>query len=221
LRDQAREPFRIAGLDGALFPNVQAIFGFEDIRVHDPMANERYVNLLRTTNGYTDKGYYSKFNDADTPLLDVLNVRYVVTDGGYTMRDRERYALVYDGKDGRLWENRHVRPRFYSSDATVKIMKARGDAYELDIEARRETIVESSIARYPGWRIDPPFKRLTVHGALLAFVVPKGHSHVHVRYVPRTFWFGTAISLLSLGALIPLRRRMATLRGSSRLTEDS
>ncbi len=221
LRDEAREPFRIAGLGGAFFPNVQAMFGFEDVRVHDPMANERYVQMLRTTSGYTAKEYYAKFNDPDTPLLDVLNVRYMVTDPGYAMHDQDRYALIYDGHDGRLWQNRHVRPRFFSGDATVKIMESRGDAYELDVEARREAIVESSIARYPGWRIDPPFKRLTVHGALLAFVVPKGHSHVHVRYVPRTFWFGTAISLLSLGALIPLRRRMATLRGSSQCTEDS
>ena len=221
LRDKAREPFRIAGLGGAFFPNTQAMFGFEDIRVHDPMANERYVQLLRTTAGYTAKEYYPKFNDPDTPLLDVLNVRYVVTDPGYAMRDLGRYALIYDGPDGRLWENRHVRSRFFSGDATVKIIESRGDAYELDIEAKRETIVESSVERYPGWRIDPPFKRLTVHDALLAFVVPKGHSHVHVRYVPRSFWLGTAISLLSLGALIPLGRRMATVRGPSQRTEDS
>ena len=221
LRDEAREPFRIAGLGGAFFPNTQAMFGFEDIRVHDPMANERYVQLLRTTAGYTAKEYYPKFNDPDTPLLDVLNVRYVVTDPGYAMHDQDRYALIYDGYDGRLWENRHVRSRFFSGDATVKIIQSRGDAYELDIEAKRETIVESSVERYPGWRIDPPFKRLTVHDALLAFVVPKGHSHVHVRYVPRAFWLGTAISLLSLGALIPLGRRMATVRGPSQRTEDS
>jgi hypothetical protein len=221
LRDEAREPFRVTGVGGAFFPNSQAMFGFEDIRVHDPMANERYVQLLRTTNGYTSEEYYAKFNDPDTTLIDVLNVTYMITDPGYAMRDQERYGLIYDGSDGRIWENRHVRQRFFSDDAKVKIVESRGDTYELEIDARRETIVESSIARYPGWRIDPPLKRLTVHDALLAFVVPKGHSNVRVRYVPRTFWLGTAISLLGVVALIPIRRRIDTIRELLQPAEDS
>src|SRR5688572_24047448 len=36
-------PFRILGTGGMLYPNVGAMYGFEDVRVHDPMADARYV----------------------------------------------------------------------------------------------------------------------------------------------------------------------------------
>ena len=50
-------PFRIVGFGPALFPNAQAIYGFEDIRAHDPMANGRYVGVLRVVTGYNTGDY--------------------------------------------------------------------------------------------------------------------------------------------------------------------
>jgi len=112
-RGWPRAPFRVTGLGPAFFPNAHALFGVEDVRVHDPMANGRYLGFLRTTFNFDTDDYFMKWEDPDTRVLDLANVRYVVTDARYEMKDTGRYALVYEGKDGRIYENRDVLPRFW------------------------------------------------------------------------------------------------------------
>lgn len=110
---QAREsaPFRILGTGGQVYPNVTAMWGMEDVRVHDPMADNRYVTLLAQTVNWNPADYYAKWNDTASPLLDFLNVRYVVADRELT---DSRYTQLYAGIDGRIYENRTVLPRFYA-----------------------------------------------------------------------------------------------------------
>jgi len=112
-RGWGRAPFRVVGIGPAFFPNAHALFGVEDVRVHDPMANGRYLGFLRTTFNFNTDDYFMKWEDPDTRVLDLENVRYVVTDTRYEMKDTLRYALVYQGKDGRIYENRDVLPRVW------------------------------------------------------------------------------------------------------------
>ena len=107
------EPVRISGLGSALYPNTNAMFGFEDARVHDPMANGRFLGFLRELSKYDPGDYYAKWDDPDSPLVDLLNVAFMVTDRGVDLADRARYELVYDGVDGRIYRNRSVMPRFF------------------------------------------------------------------------------------------------------------
>jgi hypothetical protein len=112
------DPFRIVGIGAALFPNTQAMYGLADIRTHDPMAYGRYLGLLRVlTNLETE--YFAKWQNLDTPLLNYLNVRYVIGDRAFDPKDRRRYQLLYDGRDGRIFENREVRPRFFAAHEIV------------------------------------------------------------------------------------------------------
>ena len=114
LQVQHREPFRIVGTGPTLFPNLSAMFGLEDARAHDPMAGGRYVGVLRVLTGYDTLDYFSTWKDLETPLLDFLNIRYIVTTRGTAIsKDTERFALVYDGRDGRIYENTAVLPRVY------------------------------------------------------------------------------------------------------------
>src|SRR5262249_59731747 len=69
-------PFRIVGLGPALFPNAQAIYGFEDIRAHDPMSNGRYLGVLRVVTEYETEKYFAKWENVDTQFVDFLNVEY-------------------------------------------------------------------------------------------------------------------------------------------------
>jgi hypothetical protein len=108
-----KAPFRTVGIGPAFFPNAHALFGVEDVRVHDPMANGRYLGFLRTTFNFNTDDYFMKWEDPDTRVLDLENVRYVVTDPRYEMKDALRYALVYKGRDGRIYENRDAIPRFW------------------------------------------------------------------------------------------------------------
>jgi hypothetical protein len=196
---------RIVGTGSQLYPNTGAMFGFEDVRVHDPMANARYVGLLAREVGWDANNYYAKWNDTGTPLLDALNVKYVVTEPWRELPP-PRYRLLYTGGDGRIYENRTVKPRFFSSDAEVEIVRARSDAYSLRIRAAREAFIDSSIAFYPGWRVRGA-TRVETGGVFLGFFVPAGRHDIEVRYRPASFYVSSAVALLTIGTLLVLSRR--------------
>jgi hypothetical protein len=107
------QPFRVAGMGAMLFPNTNALFGLEDVRAHDPMANRRYLDFLEKTAGYNPQDYFAMLHDANAPVLDFLNVRFVLDDPGRE-KDPARYRVIYDGPDGRIFENMRVLPRFFA-----------------------------------------------------------------------------------------------------------
>jgi membrane protein YfhO len=121
------EPFRIVGLGPAFFVNAPAMFGLEDIRAHDPMSNGRYLGLLRTLAKYDVTDYFAKWQDIETHLLDFLNVKYIVAPPKSDLNDPGRYRLVYDGKDGRIFQNMRVLPRFYPTP--IVILEFKGEGY--------------------------------------------------------------------------------------------
>jgi len=112
LRAADREPFRIVGIGSQIYPNTGAMYGFDDARVHDPLAPRRYLDLLHGAIGWNPTSYYEKWRDTDTALLDLFNVKYVVTEPGRELAE-PRYASLYSGPDGRIYENRQVLPLFF------------------------------------------------------------------------------------------------------------
>jgi hypothetical protein len=107
------DPFRIVGLGPALFPNLNAMYGFEDVRVHDPMANGRYLGVLRVRGDYDPVRYFAKWENMDSRMLDYLNVRYVIADVYEEVKDPSRFREIYSEKDGRIFENLEALPRFF------------------------------------------------------------------------------------------------------------
>lgn len=112
-------PSRIVGIGAALFPNTNAMYGLADIRTHDPMANGRYLGVLRLLADLRTDDYFAKWHKLDSSLVDFLNVRYVVGEKRLDLPDAQRFRLVYDGRDGRIYENLHVRPRFFAAHDLV------------------------------------------------------------------------------------------------------
>jgi len=192
---------RVSGIGGVLFPNTNAMFGIEDARIHDPMEPARYVHQL---DAVLTRDYYKKWIDENSPLLDRLNVRWVLTEPGRSLSDTSRYALRYSGADGNLYENLHVLPRFFAAGARVRIISAAADAYTLDIDAAHPTHVESSVGWSRWWRTSVNSDG-TVHAVkagdardpLISFHVPAGHSVVDVRYVPTSFNLAAVLSLFT------------------------
>lgn len=107
-------PHRIAGTGAALFPNTAGIYGFEDIRAHDPMAFGRVLGALRVFSGYTSDQYFGFLGRFDDPFIDYLNVRYVVATPSEDYRS-ERFTEVYSGPDGKIYKNLDALPRFYAA----------------------------------------------------------------------------------------------------------
>lgn len=212
------QPYRIVGLGGALFPNTQSMFGFEDVRVKDALASARYVDVLqRNVKGFDTTQYYWKWMDSDTPLLDRLNVRWVITEPRVELSDRARYKPIYDGFDGRIYENLRAQPRFFAENARVEIVKWRGDAYELRVNAPAGAFIRSSVAMWPGWRVTLDGRSLETYAddAFLGFTMPPGSGTVRVRYVPLSFWGGLALSIITLIATSVITARMAGMKNDS------
>jgi len=120
-RDESRalgSPFRIAGSGATFFPNVSAIYGLEDVRAHDPMAHGRFLGALRVLTGYSSEEYFGMLTRFDHPFLDYMNVRFLLTSS------RENYSSprmrqVYEGRDGKVFENLEVVPRFFAADHVI------------------------------------------------------------------------------------------------------
>ncbi|HEX6177479.1 MAG TPA: hypothetical protein VF057_03915, partial [Thermoanaerobaculia bacterium] len=127
-RHHERNKDRVTAIDGPLFPNTNLPFAVEDMRVLDAMAPARYMRLLNLVSPQYDLAkYFVTWHDADTPLLDYLNVRWVMTDAKSELADRARYRKVYEGRDGRLFENTTVLPRFFA--VRNLIVEAERDAF--------------------------------------------------------------------------------------------
>jgi Bacterial membrane protein YfhO len=107
-----KTPFRIVGNAATFFPNVSAVYGYEDVRAHDPMTPGRYVALLAHVVRYDPTEYFARWPEWEHPILDFLNVRYVLTSAGGELP--HGFRQIYDGSDGRLFENEEVLPRFFA-----------------------------------------------------------------------------------------------------------
>ena len=188
-----RIPVRIVGIGPALFPNTNAVYGLEDIRAHDPMANGRYLGLMRLATGLVTFDYFAKWDNTETTMLDYLSVRYLVGRPGLTLEDTARYHLIYQGKDGEIFENRNVLPRFFAvrnimlefrngpflsklskhSDwahtAVVKVLPVDSDRMRQDLLAPRpRNAPETSVRLLPSTRTD---FRMHVHAPRHSLIV--------------------------------------------------
>lgn len=112
-------PFRVVGMGAMFFPNLAGIYGYEDIRSHDPMANGRYLGVLRLRTAYDPSRYFAKWTEFDSRTLDFLNVRYILADVFDKPADTDRFQLRYEGKDGRIYENMDALPRFFPADDVI------------------------------------------------------------------------------------------------------
>ncbi|MGZ8709414.1 MAG: YfhO family protein, partial [Thermoanaerobaculia bacterium] len=140
LRDAApkNEPFRVAGVGAMLFPNTNAVFGIEDIRAHDPMSYDRYMGFLRLTADYktgTDN-YHAWFERPESPVLDFLNVRYLMQDPYFRPADPERWTLIHDAIDGKIYENKRFLPRFFAVRNVV--IEFRNDQFFRTLRAHQD-----------------------------------------------------------------------------------
>ena len=113
------QPCRIVGVGAVFFPNAPAVYGFEDIRAHDPMSNGRYLGTLRVTTGYDTSDYFARWENFGTRMLDFLNVCYIVGPPKGKLEDTQRYQIIYDGRDGRIFRNNDALRRFYIANNVV------------------------------------------------------------------------------------------------------
>jgi hypothetical protein len=114
--------FRVAGQGGALFQNSGVFAGVEDVRTNDGVERRDYVVFLNATCGYPPGEYFKHIGNPDAPVLDFLNVRYMVSPPG-GKSPGNRWTSVYAGPDGIVYENAAVLPRAFVP-ASVRLVPA-------------------------------------------------------------------------------------------------
>lgn len=203
IRERAgSEPFRIAGLEWALVPNAAGQYGLEDIRGSDPMSYAAYTRMLGPIVRDDRSIDFDRLVQPDHPLLDLLNVRYLLTEPG--VDPGGRWRRIYRGDDGNVFENPSARPRFWvdegDGDATVEDLG--GGRYRVGVEARTAVRVMASVVAAPGWTASIGRRPVPLQQSqgFWSFRLEPGVHLVCMDYDPLSFRLTWPVSLLSLAA---------------------
>jgi len=200
--------FRIASItsDGLdwMAHNSPMIFGLRDIHGSDSLRVKRSFELVSGPD--LDQASYP---EPDSPLLDALSVRYLVT--RRQVGDGWRLASSVEAP---VYENLEVHPRAYlvEEGAAAGAQGPETVRFESDGEDRIVFAVEGGSGGeliltdsfYPGWRAWVDGEPVSIRRADEAFrgvLVPPGTHTVEFRYEPASFRVGLFLSLLALGAL--------------------
>lgn len=150
------EPYRIIsyGEEDVLTPNTAMRFGLQDARGYDTIIPRQFVDfwsLIEDPRGYLIYSKIHKLREAtslQSPLLDLLNVKYVLTT---QQIDLPAYEAVYRGEIN-IYRNANYLPRAFVVDDPAGLRVAHDRAAiaaalgRPDFDPRRELLLEDDAA---------------------------------------------------------------------------
>jgi len=184
--------------------NSPKIFRLRDIHGSDSLRVKRSFEVV--SGPALDQAGYP---EPDSPLLDALAVRYLVT----RRQVGDGWGLV-NSAEAPVYENLEVHPRAYlvGVGAAAGAEGSESVRFESDGEDRIVLAVEGGSGGeliltdsfYPGWQAWVDGEPVSIRRADEAFrevLVPPGMHTVEFRYEPASFRVGLFLSLLTLAAL--------------------
>jgi O-antigen/teichoic acid export membrane protein len=128
------EPFRITVYDTRstkpLPPNTSMYFGLQDVRGYDSIITRQYAEVMALLGPqelqYNQIARLKREESLGSPILDLLNVRYVLTEETI---DRPDYTLVHEG-ELRVYRNDTAMPRAFVT-------------FQAQVFADRESLLEA------------------------------------------------------------------------------
>ncbi len=122
VKKDTTSPFRVVGVQRILYGDYAAVYGLEDIRSCAPLVNGELAKLIRTFPGVlTNEQWPVQIVNpvAAHALLNLLNVKYVLTPARVTVQDGLGFRLAAD-RDLGVLENLEVWPRaFFCNKASA------------------------------------------------------------------------------------------------------
>ncbi|MEN8098152.1 MAG: oligosaccharide flippase family protein [Chloroflexota bacterium] len=146
------KPFRVTTFDPhgyqPLHANTLWLFGLEDIRGYDSIILSHYVQYME---GIEEQGelLYNRiqpiknWQSLNSPLLDLLNVKYVVT---HEQIDLPKLQEVWQEGDLRIYENLTVSPRAFTLPANSLVIAEESIEAMKDFDPRLHVIVDAQDA---------------------------------------------------------------------------
>lgn len=224
-RERALPAFRVVGEGAFLFPNTNVFARMEDIRTHDPVERRDYVLFLDSAAGYPPSDYFKHLADLHDPVLDLLNVRYLLTRPG-SPPPGGRWTRVYSGADGAAYENPRALLRVFPTEggATVRAYGERTNSAFFRAQVAPgagPSLVKTSLVQDGGWSArderGEPLPLTRANGPFLALSLPPGEHRVALSYTPPGMRVGAAASLTTmLGLLLAAAYRRAAGAGANR-----
>jgi O-antigen/teichoic acid export membrane protein len=237
LQAQAPDEWRLTTYDPAgsapLNANVPWLHGLQDVRGYDsiiPRQYTEYMAAIEPQNGliYNRIQPIGSAAALESPLLDALAVRYVVSSGPI---DSPTYRLAWEGEGVRIYENLDAAPRAYTLPGAPPALPALPTAALLaDLapatlaETRNNQVVVTATAGapatlvladsyFPGWRAyvrpagsgeeaEREVEIVRVLGNFRGVALEPGEWTVRFRYSPRSFWLGGLMSFMGGMALV-------------------
>ena len=220
---------------GIEMSGMAAMYGLEDVRVHDPTAPYEYEETLRAAAGYTGPyEYFQRITRPDAPFLASIGVRAVFDSAAGTISTREAagaffpermvglpdrpalLAAISSAADFRRSAFRVGRSEEFSGPSSVEELR-RPDPERVLVRVRAAAprILVLAVENDGGWRAEGngrPLPVSSVNGAFLGVAVPGGETLVECRYTPPGFREGLAVSAASAVVLLILAAGAAVRR---------
>lgn len=227
---------RVLGLDYSFNPNAGTAYGVYQLQNYDGVLVKGFVDVVET-HGHMPGGHMPVIN-AQPAFLSAANVRYLVTRHGHDVASilspgysTRVFREVYDDGKAVIYENLDVWPRATFSDNPAKVDLGKRPMHlavlreetlntvTVYVEAPHDGHLFIANTYMPGWHasIDGGAS-IDVQQADLNFQsvpITKGEHTVVLKYLPRSFTLGVAVSggtaLVLVGAVIAdaVRRRRA------------
>ena len=209
--------------------NMTMRYGLRDVRGYESIIPKQYVQYMQNLAPQVQLDFnrispiYTVYSDGfdpkqalvDSPILDALAVRYLVTSTS-TDLSADGYTLAYEDSAVRIWENPHVLPMTYAIREGGGVIPAAitsdsGREKQIDITVTDPTyfLLVVSELYAPGWRayIRPQGAdkdqeqqaELSLHAGNLQLVQLPGVGAWTVRlvYSPQSFQLGMFTSFIS------------------------
>jgi len=158
---QDHDIYRVSGTDLILNPNSGMVFGISDIRGFDIVVPQRYADLIDRLEGHYRFHFHSLLVQANSPLFDLLNVKYVLTDQELD----GKWELVYrDTGNVKVYRNQNVLPRafvVYRAEIVDHAAQSLERVTDSSFDFREKVVLEEVPA---GWTEPPKMSSsATVH----------------------------------------------------------
>lgn len=153
---QDTPPSRVDTVDASMFWSIAApITGVPSANGVSPLAPDLIIQLRLFLHDGFRWGWYYPLEKLDSPVLDLLNARYVLAGPGAAARVRAvprfRYVASLPGND--LFENTTVLPRFFlvhQVRPVASLEEARAVIDRREIDFRQTALAEAPIPLPPG-----------------------------------------------------------------------
>lgn len=216
-------PWRVVAQEYEVYPNILSVFGIDDVRPHNPLADSRYLNSLASAFDFRPNmsRYFDHFRIDDLPYLSRLNVRFVVSRAEFPLLPGLQLDPELSAFPWRVYVNSAARPRFFveapsgsdeESQRAVRSISPVPNGYLLGFSGDEVGRVGSSVRYSAGWAARQGPSQLSLREDRRGFLVIEGVANdgpVDLRFTPPGL--GTGLLALLAGSLLlvlknPMRR---------------